>query len=291
MKFRTFFDLNHAISYGLYRIPRDIDLIVGIPRSGMMVASIISLYLNLPLTDLDAFCTKKGIYSCGNTKRRDDWIFDLNKVHKILLVDDSASSGKSAVEALEKIKQSTNSVDVCFLICYVTPTTKDIPDIYLEEIDSPRMFEWNYLHHTHLKFICFDLDGVLCLNPTREQDDDGEEYLNFLKHAALRVAPSREIGYIVTSRLEKYRKQTEEWLSNNGIKYKHLIMMNFNTKEEKTLANINGIFKGEFFKGLTDSYLFIESDPVQASQIAAISQKMVFCTSNHKVYEGNKETD
>ena len=287
MHFRTIHDLNHLISYGLYKIPKDIDLVVGIPRSGMLVASIIALYLNLPLTDLDSFLSGH-ISSCGNTKKRDSWIFDVDKVKKILLVDDTAFSGKAALEAREKIAKCRFKPDVCFLICYVTSQAKDLPDIYLEVLESPRMFEWNYLHQKNIGYACFDLDGVLCLNPTKEQNDDGPNYLQFLENAPLRVAPTREIGHIVTCRLEKYRSQTEKWLKNNGILYKDLIMMDYESAEERTLANRDGAFKADVYKRIKDSWLFIESSPDQADEIAKLSGKMVFCTSNHKVYDYNK---
>ena len=44
-----------------HRVPHDVDLIVGIPRSGMLVASILSLKLNLPMTDLYAFCRNDAL--------------------------------------------------------------------------------------------------------------------------------------------------------------------------------------------------------------------------------------
>lgn len=47
MNFRTLDQLNQCIYNNMYKLPRDIDLIVGIPRSGMLVANIIALYLNL----------------------------------------------------------------------------------------------------------------------------------------------------------------------------------------------------------------------------------------------------
>ena len=55
MNYRTFSDLNELIIRRLYILPKDIDLIVGIPRSGMVPANLIALYLNKSLTDLDSF--------------------------------------------------------------------------------------------------------------------------------------------------------------------------------------------------------------------------------------------
>ena len=55
MNFRSIQDLNDAVVRSLHRLPGDIDLVVGIPRSGMLAANIIALHLNLPLTDLDGY--------------------------------------------------------------------------------------------------------------------------------------------------------------------------------------------------------------------------------------------
>ena len=55
MNFITVAELNSDIVENLHNIPRNIDIIVGIPRSGMLVATLISLYMNKPLSDFDSF--------------------------------------------------------------------------------------------------------------------------------------------------------------------------------------------------------------------------------------------
>ncbi len=50
MNYRNIDDLNHCILQHLSILPRDFDLIVGIPRSGMFPANLLALYLNLPVT-------------------------------------------------------------------------------------------------------------------------------------------------------------------------------------------------------------------------------------------------
>ena len=68
------------------------------------------------------------------------------------------------------------------------------------------MFEWNYLHHDGYSHLCcYDIDGVLCEDPTDEENDDGDRYKNFILNAPLRFKPFAPIGFLVSSRLEKYR--------------------------------------------------------------------------------------
>ena len=59
INFRSIEDMNQAIIKGLYKVPRDIDLIAGIPRSGLLAANILALHMNLPLTDFDGLLEKR----------------------------------------------------------------------------------------------------------------------------------------------------------------------------------------------------------------------------------------
>ena len=52
MNFRTIAQMNECIVSSLGQVPRDIDLIVGVPRSGILPATILALYLNVALTDV-----------------------------------------------------------------------------------------------------------------------------------------------------------------------------------------------------------------------------------------------
>ena len=146
------------------------------------------------------------------------------------------------------------------------------------------MFEWNYLHRPDLGIACFDIDGVLCPDPTEEQNDDGSKYVEFIRNVPARFVPTFEIGCIITSRLEKYRADTEYWLNKNNIRYGRLIMMNFATKEERIRSGSHGRFKAEHYRRMKKADIFVESNAEQAQEIAELSGKLVFCTDTHQVY-------
>lgn len=283
MNFRTIGNLNSVIYKNLQKIPQDIDLIVGIPRSGMLAGSILSLLLNLPLTDFNSLLNGE-LFQSGRTKRKVEWISDISEARKILIVEDSSSTGKSISEAREKLDDFQYKDKIVFLTIYVTEETKKLTDIWFEVVNVPRMFEWNYLHHSRLDNMCFDIDGVLCEDPTKDQNDDGVKYIDFIRNAPVKVVPTYKIGYLVTSRLEKYRDDTEYWLKKNGIQYGELIMMPYATKEERLKHGSHGIFKGENYKRLKKAYMFVESEARQAEDIARVSGKTVFCTENQRVY-------
>ena len=106
----------------------------------------------------------------------------------------------------------------------------------LEVVGQPRFFQWNLIHHPWLKYACLHIDGVLCADPTADENDDGERYHRFLTTAPLYVA-SQTIGWLVTSRLEKHRARTEQWLANQGIQYDNLIMQDVASNRERQRLN------------------------------------------------------
>ena len=286
MKFITYYELNNDIINNLHKIPRDIDLIVGIPRSGLLVANMIALYLNKPITDIDSYLDGK-IFGVGSTKNTSQLITCVEDAKKVLIIDDSVATGKSMSEAKQRLEKLNECRQQIFLAAYVKKAVKKEVDIYFKVIDEDRMFEWNYMHHVLLERACIDIDGVLCVDPTAEQNDDGVNYINFLKMATPKLLPSRKVGYLVTSRLEKYRKETEEWLHQNGVEYKKLFMMNVATAEERRQLGNHGAFKAGIYKRLKDANLFIESEETQAKEISDLSGKMVFCIENQICYSEN----
>lgn len=138
------------------------------------------------------------------------------------------------------------------------------------------------MHHIVLEESCIDIDGVLCLDPTDEQNNDSDAYRRFLSEALPLHRSSRRIGWLVTSRLEKYRDLTETWLKAQGIEYGRLIMLDLPSKAERQRLGTDGSFKGEFYRNSSAS-LFIESEHRQALTIARLSGKPVLCLETHQI--------
>ncbi len=155
-------------------------------------------------------------------------------------------------------------------------------DYYFEIVPLPRYFQWNILNHTTLEKACFDIDGVLCLDPTSEQNDDGEKYTDFILNAPPLFIPGSKIGTIVTSRLEKYRKETESWLKTNNVKYNDLVMLDLPDKAARQKSNSHAEHKAKTY--ISKPYvLFVESDISQAAEINRIAKKPVLCTENFEM--------
>lgn len=277
MYYRNVKDLNNIILQRLSIIPRDFDLIVGVPRSGMLPANLLALYLNRPYTDIHSFLNGH-IYKAGARSQ----FFDISEFKKILVVDDSIASGAAMVEVKESLKHLETEFDIKYCAVYVIPGKEKMVDYFFEVVPLPRYFQWNILNHTTLEKACFDIDGVLCADPLPEQNDDGEKYIDFILNAPPLFIPGSKIGTIVTSRLEKYRKETETWLAANNIKYNELVMLDLPNMEARQRANSHGDHKAKAY--LAKPYvLFVESEYHQAVEINRLSKKPVLCTANFEM--------
>ena len=238
MRYVTISELRDIIRRNLWKIPHDIDLVVGVPRSGMLPASMIALYLNKRLTDLDSFLEGR-VMSCGNTGW---WHDDGKPFSKILIVDDSIQFGRAIRDTKEKI----NKLSVDYKYVYLTPIASieggKMVDLFFEIIEGQRIIEWNLFHHPILQNSCMDIYGVLCKDP--EEDDDGEIYRSFLQTAMPLYIPSRIVDTLISCRLEKYRSFTQDWLAKNGIKYNNLIMLDMPDRTSRIKWGKYGEFKG-----------------------------------------------
>ena len=269
--------MNNVILKRLSIIPRDFDLIVGVPRSGMLPANLLALYLNKPYTDLHSFMNGH-IYKAGARGQ----FFDVSAYKKILVVDDSVASGSALKECKENLKDLEGKFDIKYCAVYVVPGKEKTVDYYFESVGLPRYFQWNILNHTTLEKACFDIDGVLCADPLPEQNDDGEKYIDFILNAPPLFIPGAKIGTIVTSRLEKYRKETETWLKKYNIKYNDLVMLDLPDMAARQRANNHGTHKANAFKS-GPYVLFVESEMAQALEINRLTGKPVLCTENFEM--------
>ena len=277
--YKSFSDLNSAIIRNLHKFPHDIDIVVGIPRSGMLPANLLALYLNKPFTDIDSFVEGR-VYSHGNRQFSQESA--MNK--RVLIVDDSIFLGNALLKAKEKLQRVRGDNTYCYAVVYTTESSRGMVDVFCEVVPPPRFFQWNVFHHPGvIPFACFDIDGVLCENPP--VDDDGPIYMDYIANAEPKFIPSYEIDMIVSCRLEKYRNITENWLHKNNVKYRSLVMLDMATREERKAWGKHGFFKGSIYKNNSKASLFVESSYSEAKQIAKTSGKPVFCVETFSLLE------
>jgi hypoxanthine phosphoribosyltransferase len=288
MKYITINDLSNTIRKNIWKIPRDIDFIIGVPRSGMIAASIISSYLNIPLIDIKSFISGEQPYGGYRLKYFNQ---THNQSNKVLVVDDTVFCGTT----MQKIKNSLHCIkDKTFLyMCvYLEGVGENAVDFYLEDIrkytgidSNIVLYEWNiFQHHDGFMSKClYDIDGVFCIDPPDERNN--EQYINYIKNATPLFIPRTPIGGIVTYRLEKNREITKQWLNDIGIRYDELIMFPAKTWDERNKTEIQPEqYKAKFYKEHDNYKLFVESNDVQAKRIYDITKKPVYCVESNKLY-------
>lgn len=269
---RSIADMTATIAQNLHRIDRSaFDCVVGIPRSGMIPASIIATMLQLPLADV-------GGYAAGIVYGRSGR--SVVPGARVLLVDDSCNKGGAMRRAVAILQTKIPRIKIVRLAVY-GPYQLDDPasavDVTFAACHGPRAFGWNLMKHRRLPRWGFDFDGVLCRDPAKAENDDGPRYAAFLANAEPLFLPTRPIGHIVTGRLERYRAPTEAWLARHGVQFESLTMMPYATKAERMAAGNRGGWKAGVVRGLGVE-MFIESCPKQAGIIARESGVPVFCT-------------
>jgi uncharacterized HAD superfamily protein len=278
MQFRSVAQLGRCIRANLWRIPRDVDLIVSVPRSGMMPGILIANALNLPHLTLDDFLAGREAHQgrrMGNGR---------SAPQKALVLDDSVATGAENVRIRALLSQAKLDCRYMLGAIYVAPRKQDLVDVHFEIVEEPRMFEWNMANHYLLRDSCVDIDGVLCRDPTLVENDDGPAYREFIDTVEPLLRPGAKIGWLVTSRLEGYREQTERWLAKHGVQYGELCMLDLPSKAERQRLRAHGSFKAKVYNS-TPSKLFIESEESQAWEILEASGKPVLCVSTAELLQ------
>jgi adenine/guanine phosphoribosyltransferase-like PRPP-binding protein len=233
--FFTIQDLTTLTLQWVKTFPEQYDVIIGVPRSGMIVASIIACKLGKPLTTPDLMLQNKYWLPTR------DKTIEIGNVRSALLVDDATGGGQTMQTYYHLLKDAFgNRVNIVKASLFVEKRSKDKVDLYYKLLTKNFFFEWNLAHATYGARLGVDMDGVLCDEPPVEVDMDEQRYVAWIKNARPNIIPTYTIEVIVTNRLEKYRTITEEWLKRHNVKYRHLIMLNIPSKRLRTPENMIG---------------------------------------------------
>ncbi|MFC6793795.1 orotate phosphoribosyltransferase [Halobaculum halobium] len=230
------------------------------------------------MTDVDGLCEGR-LLDTGERYREDRSFRDLDSV---LVIDDSVRSGAQMTKTRNRLEELDLPFDVSYAAVYVSREGHRYVDYWGEIVPRPRVFEWNLMHHPLLQNSCVDIDGVLCRDPTPEENDDGERYREFLTEVEPNIVPNQQIGHLVTSRLETYRTETEEWLDEHGFQYDRLVMMDLPSKEARQAQGNHAQHKANVYDS-TDAPLFIESSQRQSSEICQRTSRPVFCYGTNEM--------
>lgn len=264
--FITFEELTLRTLEWAETLPR-FDLIIGIPRSGLLVASILAMRQAVPLSTPGQ---KSGnFWASKHIHKREP--------QRILLVDDSVSTGASLKKAYEEVTRAYPKARIETGALIVSRESRPVVDYFGFFVEPPRLFEWNFLHSKKGK-VAFDLDGVIAEDPEPGLRDDMPAYRKWTENAHPRFVPAYKIDAIISNRPESVRTETEKWLSEHRVDYGELLLDTENASASKHDHKINSlrIVKPDFF---------VESSISEAETIMRETRIPVLCVDNHRFYQ------
>jgi len=131
--------------------------VVGIPRSGLLPASLVSNYLSIPLYSLTNDSIVK-LYSQSDNGggRMHNYVHDESL--PLLVLDDTCFSGHE----IRKVKSVLGENNILYASVFTTNPGKTNLDFYSKTLSYPHVLEWNLFDAEPLKNGVLDMDGVLC---------------------------------------------------------------------------------------------------------------------------------
>lgn len=241
--------------------PIRFDAVFGIPRSGMIPASVIATQLGIPIG------TSESFPQCSTSRN----VFD--SLDTVLLIDESADHGTGGTfdRILQRLRAVSPDTQILKACLYVREECKNYFDLYSKVHSGRRMYQWGIAHNKPFKRVAFDLDGVICEDCWNSTDE--KEYLNFLATAKPYLIPEYPLDIILTSRLEKYRAQTEAWLKSQRVEYGELVMWNLPDKKGKPDPSQ---FKSRELLRIKPG-IYFESNHAEADSIRRNTGLYVYC--------------
>lgn len=254
-----------------------IDGIVGIPRSGMIPASLLSVLTSLPLYSIQKDkLVLLGFESDFGGSRMTRYS---KNPSNLLFIDDTCYSGKAA----KKIKD-TFGTDIKIAVVFSTSVGLSHINFSSEILEPPHFLEWNFFNCLFATESMFDIDGLFCPNVPVEIAIDEQKYINFITNVKPyfhRIPKLFKASKIVTARLEKYRSITEQWLKKHDFNYNELVMFPTQRQQERDQNHVIviGQYKAQVFNSSYKERFFIESEVSEANIIKSLTDKAVMCPS------------
>lgn len=243
--------------------------VAGVPRSGMLPASVIALERNVPPIAIEDLIHEERpeipLPRRAYNRRVHDGI--------VLVVDDTCASGRQ----MDRLRSLIRGL-VSYAAIYVENRPALRVDYFHSRLpDLAQFYEWTMFHDENNRQLLVDMDGVLCADwHGGSETENAAEYLRFLNEATPLRIPSIPLKGIVTNRLERHRPETEAWLNRQGIDYGFLAMSPYPTFEARDRARDAAVRKATYYAADPAARLFVESDDAQALDIARLTRRPVF---------------
>ena len=256
--YESYSDMYRAVRDMATRMP-DVDAIAGVPSSGLAPAGMLSAVTGIKTVPIEAVP---------------------DGVKRLLVLEDASGFAKFKNQKMGVAEGR----EVFYGAVYACGAAMDI-DMIGCVAEKPRVFTWNLFKSDRAKSIAYDMDGVLCVNPTMDQIDYGPKYAVFIDTVQAIQRVRTKLGWIVTGRMERYRAQTEAWLTANGIEYGELIMA---ADDQKHTMEAHAKYKAAWYNAEPKCQLFVESHSRQAARIAELTGRAVVCAETEHAWNTRK---
>ena len=270
INYRSVADLNSQIVSMASRLPQEVEVIVGVPRSGLLAGSLLALHLNLPLTDLEGFI--QGRMLAGGARLKGQALETLLHTSRTaLIIDDSVATGAQFRVVRERLAAAELPHTLLYAAVYVKPGESPV-DFAGEAVPTPRVFEWNFMHHGQLSVACMAVEGVL-----HRELPSGEDYARFLEHAEPLHLPTKPVGWLVSRRPGRDRAPLEAWLTEHNVRCEKLVMMPAGADHTQSDQ-----FKADTYRK-TGALMFVDSTVEGAANVANLSGRPVLCIETREM--------
>ncbi|MWG35128.1 orotate phosphoribosyltransferase [Halomarina oriensis] len=266
MDYRSVADLNADVRRLAWDLPHDVDRVVGVSRSAVLAVDLLQQTTGHPVADFAALTGDESDRFDGET---------------VLLLTDWAETDTALDDQRRELAARSDLTVHCGAV-YATERACEGLDYWCDVVEPPCSFEWRALHPARFGSTCMDIDGVLCRDPTPEENDDGPRYREFLRTVEPKYLPDERVGWLVTCRLERYRPETEQWLADHGVEYDELVMWDLPSKAVRDERGGHGRYKARVYER-TDAELFVESSRQQAVVIARETERPVYCVDDNRM--------
>lgn len=243
----------------------DYDVIIGIPRCGLLLASLIALRLGKPLATPDLF-VKGEVWNHGNVKR-----FKKGTIRKALVMDDSIHTGKSMKKTIKLLNAYDKNLKIIKAALIITNASKKLINSYYKTISLPRLFEWEILQ-TKTGKTAIELNGVIHNKLKGDFTSSPNLYCQLLKKVKPSFIPPFEVDVLFGYGTKNDQDQIENWLKTHNVRYKKLFLYDPSSEPESnyTYYKISKILN----EGVS---FFYETNFFEARRLHRITKIPVIC--------------
>ncbi len=284
MNYRSIAELNDTVVRWTAALPSDIELVVGVPRSGLLVANLLSMYLNLPMTDVDGLVSGR-VLRAGARYKGESGSTLLSRPRNVLVVDDSVSYGGQMGRVRREIADADLPHRIDYAAVYITPEARDerLVDHFCEVVARPRVFEWNLMHNQSLLArSCISIEGVLCPLDSAFESAGEEASSSGLDGVEPLWIPDHPVGWLLSTQSEASRPRTEDWLASHGVDYTRLVMRGEHEGWSERAGEKDVWFKAEIYES-SGADILIDGSLEVCCKVASLLGKPAYCTTTREM--------